>query len=72
MSKLAKMAMQSSSQICPMEMRESLVRSLKTQEDCALGESLVEIFKVARRFGLMTLPLATWTVGPYMVCTMWE
>ena len=66
------MAIQSSSQSFPMEMRKPLVRSLKTWADCALGEILVDIFKVARRFGLMTLPLATWTVGPDVVCTMWD
>ena len=49
-----------------------MVSSLKTWADCALGEILVDIFKVARRFGLMTLPLATWTVGPDVVCTMWD
>ena len=49
-----------------------MVRSLKTWADFALGEILVDIFKVACIFGLMTLPLATWTLGPYMVRTMWE
>ena len=49
-----------------------MVRSSKTWEDCALVESLVDIFKVARRFGLMTLPFASWTVGPDVVYTMWE
>ena len=69
---LVKMAMQSSSQSCPMEMREPVVRSSKTWADCALEESSVDNFKVARRFGLMTLPLATWTVGPDVVCAMCE
>ena len=53
-----------------MEMREPVARSLKTWADCALGEILVDIFKVASIFGLMTLPLATWTVGTDMVRTM--
>ena len=55
-----------------MEMREPVVRSLKTWEDFALGESLLEIFKVARRFGLMTLPLATWNVGTDVVRMIWD
>ena len=58
-SNLVKMAMQSSSQSCPMDMRESVVMSLKTGVDCALEESLFGIFKVARKSGLMVLPLAT-------------
>ena len=66
------MAMQLSSQSFPMEMRESVVRSLKTWADCAMGEILVEIFKVARRFGLMTLPFATLTVRTDVVHTVWE
>ena len=66
------MAILLSSQSFPMERREPVVRLLKTWADCNLGKVLVDIFKVAHRFGLMTLPLATWTVGPYMVCTMWE
>ena len=37
-----------------------------------MGEILVEIFKVARRFGLMTFQFATWTVGPDVVGMMWE
>ena len=66
------MVMQLSLQSCPMEMGEPVVRSLKKWEDCALGGSLVEIFKVACIFGLMKFPLATWNVGTDMVCTMWE
>ena len=58
-SNLVKMVMQSSSQSCPMEIREPVVMSLKTWGDCALGESLLDIFKLARKSGLMTLPLAT-------------
>ena len=56
------MAIQSSSQSFPMEMRKPLVRSLKTWADCALGEILVDIFKVACRFFLMTFPFSTWNV----------
>ena len=55
-----------------MEMREPLVRSLKTWTDFAVEENLIDIFKMDRRFGLMTLPLAIWTVGSDMVCTMWD
>ena len=66
------MAMQSSSKNFPMDMREPVVRSLKTWIDCALGESLFDIFKVARKLGFMTFPLATGTVGPDVVRTMWE
>ena len=58
-SKLVKMAMYSISQICPMSMREPVVMSLKTWADCTMGEILSEIFKVARKSGLMTLSLAT-------------
>ena len=64
---LVNMVMQSSSQSCPMDMVEPVVRSLKTWADCALGGKLVDIFKVACRFGLMTLPLETWNVGPNVV-----
>ena len=42
-SNFVKMAIQSSSQGCPMEMREPVVMLLKTWEDCALGESLFDI-----------------------------
>ena len=66
------MAMQSSSIHFPMEMREPVVMSLKMWADCALGESLLDTFKVDRKSGLMTLLLATWTVGPDVVRTMWE
>ena len=71
-SNLVKMAMQSSPKSCPMEMREPVVISLKTWADCALGESLFEIFKVDRKLGLMTLPLSTWTVGSDVVSMIWE
>ena len=66
------MAMQSSSQSFHMEMREPVASSLKKWADCALGESLVNIFKVACRFYLITLPLVTSTVGQDMVRTMWD
>ena len=59
MSNLVKMAMQSSSQSCPMAMREPVVMSLKTWADCVLEESFFDSFKVARRSGLMVFPLAT-------------
>ena len=71
-SNLVKITMHFSSQIFPMEMREPVVGLLKTWVYCALGESLVDIFKVDRRSRLMMLLLATWTVGPDMVRTMWE
>ena len=58
-SNLVKMATQFSSQSCPMEMRESVVISLKTWVDCALEESLFDICKVAHKAGLMMFPLAT-------------
>ena len=44
-SNLVKMVMQSSSKSFPIEMREPVVMSLKTWVDCALEESLFEIFK---------------------------
>ena len=72
MSNLVNMVMQSVLQSCLMEMRDPVSRLLKTWEDCALGESLIDIFKVACKSGLMTLPLAPWTVGPDVMCTMWE
>ena len=57
-SNLVKVAMQLSSQICPMEMREPVVMSLKTWEDCALVERLFSSFKVDHKSGLMIFPLA--------------
>ena len=48
-SNLVNIAMQSSSQSCFMDMRELVAMSLKTWADCALEESLFEIFKVARK-----------------------
>ena len=71
-SNLVKTATQLSSQICPMEMREPMVRSLKMWSYFALWEILVDIFNVARRFCLMTVPFATRIVGPDVMCTMWE
>ena len=59
--------MQSSLQSFPVEIREPVVRSLKTWADFDLGESLVENFKVTHRFGLMKFLLATWNVGPEVV-----
>ena len=56
---LVKMAMQSSLQICTMEIREPVVMSLKTWADCALGEIMFDIFKVDLKSGFMTLPFAT-------------
>ena len=56
---LVKMATQSSSQSCPMDMSELVVMSLKTWTDCALEESLLESFKVALNSGLMMFSLAT-------------
>ena len=58
-SNLVKMAMQSSYQSCPMEMREPVVMSLKTWANCTLKEGLFDSFKVARRSGLMVFLLAT-------------
>ena len=58
-SNLVKMAMKSSSQSCPMDMREPAVMLLKMWADFNSGESLFEIFKVDCKSGLMTLPLAT-------------
>ena len=71
-SNLVNMVIQSSLQSFPMEIRKPAVMSLKTWVDCALGESLLDIFKVARKSGLTPLPLAIWTVGPDVVRTMWE
>ena len=59
MSNLVKMAMQSSSKSCPMEMREPVVMLLKTWEDYALEESLFDSLKVACKSGLMIFLLAT-------------
>ena len=42
-----------------MEMREPVVMSLKTWADYALEESLFDIFKVARKSGLIMFLLAT-------------
>ena len=58
-SNLVNMAMQLSSQICPMEMRDTVVMSTKTWADCALKESLFEMFKVDCKSVLMMLLLAT-------------
>ena len=58
-SNLVKIAMQSPSQFFTMEMREPVVKLLKTWADCALGESLFDIFKVACKSVFMTFPLAT-------------
>ena len=58
-SNLENMAMQLSLQICPMDMRKPVVMFLKTWSDCALGESLFDIFKVACKSSLMKFPLAT-------------
>ena len=57
-SNLVKMVMQLSTQKCPMEMREPVVMSLNTWAGCALKESLFDIFKVARKLGLMKFLLA--------------
>ena len=58
-SNLVKMVMQLSSKSFPIEMREPVLMSLKTWADCALEESLFDIFKVARKSGEIILPLAT-------------
>ena len=58
-SNFVKMAMQSSSQSCPVDMKELVVNSLKTWANFALEESLFDIFKVASKLGLVTFPLAT-------------
>ena len=58
-SNLEKMAKQSSSQSCPMDMSESVVMSLKTWADCDLEKCLLKICKVAVKAGLMMFPLAT-------------
>ena len=42
-----------------MEMREPVAMSLNTWADCTSEESFIEIFKVAHKLGLMTLPVAT-------------
>ena len=55
-----------------MDMREPMASLLKTRADFALGEILLDIFKVARRSGLMTLTLENWTVGPDVVHIMWD
>ena len=52
------MVMQLSLQSCPMEIRDPVVMLLKTWADCALEESLFDIFKVACKLGLMIFPLA--------------
>ena len=69
-SNLVNLAMQLSSQSCNMDMRDPVARSLKMWAYCALGESLLDIFKVARKSGLMTLPLDTCNVGLDVVRTM--
>ena len=56
---LVKMVMQLSSQICPVEMREPMLMSLKTWAECALEESLFDLFEVDRKLGLMIFLLAT-------------
>ena len=71
-SNLLKMATQSSSHSCPMDMSETVVMSLKTWEDCALEESLLKSCKVALKDGLRMFLLATCTVGPDVVCAAWE
>ena len=58
-SNLVKMAMHSSLQSFPMEMREPVVMSLKRWADFSMEEILFDIFKVARKSVLMILPLAT-------------
>ena len=58
-SNLVKMTMQSSSQSCPMKMREPVVMLLKKWADCALEESFIDILKVDRKSGLMIFPLVT-------------
>ena len=58
-SNLVKMAMQLSLQNCPMDTREPVVMLLMAWADCALEESLFDVFKVARKSGLMIFPLAT-------------
>ena len=42
-----------------MEMSEPVVMSLKTWADCALGDSLLESFRLAMEAGLIMCPLAT-------------
>ena len=42
-----------------MKMGEPVVMSLKMWADCALEDIFFDIFKVARKSGLMILPLAT-------------
>ena len=66
------MAMHSSLKSCLMEMREPVVRSLKTWADCALGEIVLDIFKVAHKYGFMKFLLATWNLGPDVVRMMLE
>ena len=58
-SNLVKMATQSSSQSCPMDMSEPVGISLKTWADCALEESFLKSCKVAIKAGLIMFPLAT-------------
>ena len=56
-SNFVKMATQSSSQSCPMDMSEQVVMSLKTWANCALEEILLEICKVDLKASLMMLLL---------------
>ena len=53
------MAVQLSSQSCPMDMSEPVVMLLKTWADCDLEESLLESCKLALKAGLMMFLLAT-------------
>ena len=57
-------ATQSSSHICPMEIREPDLRSSKMCLNCASWESLMEKGIVARVEGLILAPFATCTEGP--------
>ena len=58
-SNLVKMAMQSSTQSCPLDMREPVVMLFKTWTDCALEEILFGSFKVAHKSGVMIFLFAT-------------
>ena len=58
-SNLVKIAMQLSSQRCPMEMREPVVMSWRRGRIALWKEFFFDLFKMARKFGFMILPLAT-------------
>ena len=50
-----------------MEMSEPVAMYLKTWADCALGDSLLESYRVSLKAGLKFFRLATSTIGPDVV-----